>query len=369
MAVDRESSYANPVCAQTYTQRTVDRNLLRIQRWLASDTTSRLALTSFFSGETTGRMQAAAMLYAGRGAYDVSATRVILQRQDASPGFRVYSTYPADPWSTPQPGWSGPDPAAPRSVDPVIWYGKYAVLADLLDAYAGQAADDAPGRPGTALTAYLAAEGAADPARPVLAAAQARQLVHDGILDPGAITALQILPRPLEHAAEPDFFAWLTLVAQLCEQAAAQAYPAPTPVPQTGWEWRRTFPELHQLLAGYYGQDFDGEFGPGPASHRSEVPADDMFGAQHAGALAAWAATASPAATARLLGESVWLARLDVGRPALTIGLTELGLCAQLQTPPQAWLELLAGQAGGYAGFTVRAGGAAAAAVRTPGAS
>lgn len=59
--------------------------------------------------------------------------------------------------------------------------------------------------------------------------------------------------------------AWLRIVADLCDHYAAAGYPAPGPAPRTGWQWRRTFPALHQLFACYFGQEFDAEFGPAAA--------------------------------------------------------------------------------------------------------
>lgn len=374
MAVDRESSYTDTASAQEFTQRTVNRATTPIRRWLGAGTSARLALTGHFPGEVTGRVQTAAMLYAGRGAYDVSTVRVVLQRDRQAPnGFRIAATYPVEPWSE-AVGTPPVPPPAEVALSPGHWYARFAALADLLDAYTGQAADDAPGAPSLALTAYLETEGASDPARPVLAAAQARELAADGVLESDSFLALEVLPRPTGHGGERDFLGWLRIVADLCDSYAAAGYPAPGPAPRTGWQWRRTFPALHQLFACYFAQEFDDEFGevnevgganaaPGtvdPAIAATDPAADDgdsdsaRFGAAHAAALAAWSTTASAADQGGLLGEAVRFVRIELDQARLAAGLSELGLCAQLPVPPQLWVQLLAERVGRYAGFDMR---------------
>jgi hypothetical protein len=358
VAVDRESSYPDLASAQDFTQRTVNRSTVAIRRWLGAGTAARLALTGYFPGEATGRVQSAAMLYAGRGAFEVSSARVVLQRDhQAATGCRVAATYPVEPWSEVEvPDSPASERAAPPSaglgLEPGHWYARFAALADLLDAYAGQGADDAPGTPSFALTAYLETEGAADPTRPVLAAAQARELAADGVLESDSFLALQILPRPIGHGAERDFLGWLRIVADLCDHYAAAGYPKPNPVPRTGWQWRRAFPHLHQLFACYLGQEFDTEFG---ASAADPAGADaDPFGAPHDAALAAWSSTASALDTGCLLGEVVQFVRLELDQARLARGLSELGLYAQPPVPPQLWAQLLAERVGRYAGFELR---------------
>ena len=97
MPVNRSSSYPDLATAESFTQRVVDRNRTRVHQWLSGETGERLTLTGFFHGETTGLLQTRGMLYAGRGAFEVSGVRVILQRNPAQPdAFRVYSTYPIE---------------------------------------------------------------------------------------------------------------------------------------------------------------------------------------------------------------------------------------------------------------------------------
>lgn len=97
MPVNRTSSYPDLDTAQDFTQRVVDQNRARIHEWLTSGSGARLTLTGFFHGQTTGLLQTRGMLYAGRGPFEVSGARVILQRDPEQPGgFRVYSTYPIE---------------------------------------------------------------------------------------------------------------------------------------------------------------------------------------------------------------------------------------------------------------------------------
>jgi hypothetical protein len=119
---------------------------------------------------------------------------------------------------------------------PSTWYRSFHHLQQLLDAYAEQEPDDEPGKPSHALTAYLRTITVTDPA-PVLAAAQARELVANGVLDSDDFIALELLPRPT-GPNEHDFFGWLSTVAELCEQAADQlgGYPIAATAAQTGWE-------------------------------------------------------------------------------------------------------------------------------------
>jgi hypothetical protein len=97
MPVNRTSSFPDLETAQSYTQVVVDRNRTRIHTWLTRESVERLTLTGYFHGQVTGLLQLRAMLYAGRGAIEVSGVRVILQRDPGQPGgFRVYSTYPVE---------------------------------------------------------------------------------------------------------------------------------------------------------------------------------------------------------------------------------------------------------------------------------
>lgn len=209
------------------------------------------------------------------------------------------------------------------------WYRSFHHLQQLLDAYAGQEPDDEPGKPSDALTGYVRTVILTDPAAPVLAAAQARELVANGVLDSDDFIALELLPRPT-GPNEHDYFAWLKTVAALCEQAADEGYPPGPRTPWTGWEWRQHYPTLHQLFAGYLGQDFDTQFPVGDF----EEPIAPFVAAIHA-----WAATADIATLARALGECTRLTALHLDRPTIETGLIALGCDAALPEPPDPWLR------------------------------
>jgi hypothetical protein len=215
---------------------------------------------------------------------------------------------------------------------PSTWYRSFHHLQQLLDAYAGQEPDDEPGKPSHALTAYLRTITVTDPAAPVLAAAQARQLVANGVLDSDDFIALELLPRPT-GPNEHDYFRWLSTVAELCEQAADQpeGYPIAATAPQTGWEWRQTYPVLHQLFAGYFGQDFDTQFPPGVDGGNPAGPALT--------AIDTWADTADTNTLAKALGECTRLAAMDYDRATLETALAALGCDAELPEPPALWLR------------------------------
>jgi hypothetical protein len=75
----------------------VDRNLDRIALWLVGGPGERLVITAAFPGEVTGRLVSSAMTLAGSGPFDVSAVRVVLQRDsDAANGFVVRYAYPTE---------------------------------------------------------------------------------------------------------------------------------------------------------------------------------------------------------------------------------------------------------------------------------
>ncbi|HET9170878.1 MAG TPA: hypothetical protein VFN97_15680 [Actinospica sp.] len=213
---------------------------------------------------------------------------------------------------------------------PATWYRSFHHLQQLLDAYAGQEPDDEPGKPSEALIGYLRTVIVTDPAAPVLAAAQARELVANGVLDSDDFIALELLPRPT-GPSEHDYFAWLKTVAELCEEAADAGYPRWPDTPPTSWEWRRNHPTLHQLFAGYLGQDFDTQF---PAAEHADDPVAPFVAAIHA-----WAATADLVTLTRALAECTRLTALHLDRATLETALIALGCDAVLPEPADPWLR------------------------------
>ncbi len=231
---------------------------------------------------------------------------------------------------TESPGYVPPAP-----IPPLHWQQKYAALRDLFEAYAGLPADDAPGRPSAALTEYLAVTAFASPEAPALAAAQLRALLERGrpavaLSAPGDEDrlAFALLPWPASDEAT-ERWPWMAVVADLLAQAVDSAAPARTGPPRTPWGWRRSFPRLHQLFAGYFGQDF-------PTEHPDPEPA-----AAERAAVQAWRRGASPAVQARANGELRELRDLRLDRAELELALGALGRDVELLLDPHLWLRRL----------------------------
>ncbi|MEZ0094818.1 contact-dependent growth inhibition system immunity protein [Streptacidiphilus sp. EB129] len=205
---------------------------------------------------------------------------------------------------------------------PALWQAHHAALRDLLEAYAGMPTDDAPGAPSAALGEYLGAMLLVDPTGPAVAAAQLRRLAGGGA---SAAASAPMLPWP----PMADRFAWMETVADLIESSVASGNAAPVDVPGTGWAWRRRFPQLFQLLGGYFGQDF-------PAEH----PGVDSAEAERR-VVAAWRSGTSRSVVARTVGEVHELLALQLDRGRLEYALGALGRDVELAPDPHLWLRRL----------------------------
>ncbi|MBO0803961.1 MAG: hypothetical protein J2P25_12920 [Nocardiopsaceae bacterium] len=179
-------------------------------------------------------------------------------------------------------------------------------LLALAQAYAGQAADDEPGKPSAALTAYLRWS---DPPAAAATAAELRELASRGAQSAGKLASW--LPSSQTS--------WLLTVADLCENAVQAGFP-PAADPVTHWEWNRRFPDLGQLIGCYFSQDFPDEF------------------AGHDEAIDAWSASAGGQARARVTGQIRELLALGLDDAELDGGLAELGLEVDLPLHPADWL-------------------------------
>ncbi|MGW2814670.1 RNase A-like domain-containing protein [Streptomyces sp. NPDC001415] len=94
---NRAATYPDHETAQWATQQVVTLNEQVIHRWLAQSTRARLTIEAAWPSrdEPVGRVLIQAMAYAGRGAMDVRAARVVLRRSASSPqGFTVHATFP-----------------------------------------------------------------------------------------------------------------------------------------------------------------------------------------------------------------------------------------------------------------------------------
>jgi hypothetical protein len=177
-----------------------------------------------------------------------------------------------------------------------------------------------------------------DPAAPVIAARQAREVARAGVLDSQTFLAREVLPRPL--AKEGELRSWLTVVAGLRENAAENGYPPPSTLPETPWEWRAEYPDLDQFFSCYLGQS------TGPRDVGGDAAASGPRDA-----VSAWLDETDLAEQARVLGR---LRRLLLTAPdpaRLDGGLTALGLDARPPRAPLAWLGTVADlieRGGGY---------------------
>ena len=119
---------------------------------------------------------------------------------------------------------------------------------------------------------------------------------------------------------------WLLLLADHLKAAVENGDVPPPGPPRTHWEWHARFPELGQLLGGWYSQDMPDEF------------------ADHDDALADYLDSAHRTLIARLTGELHELLALDIDEADYALGLAELGLEVDAPAPfePSAWLAYLA---------------------------
>ncbi|MCP2342540.1 contact-dependent growth inhibition system immunity protein [Actinomadura rupiterrae] len=204
---------------------------------------------------------------------------------------------------------------------PSVQLAEFGAVAELLAAYAGQAADDVPGRPGAALSGYLR-WSAAWPAQAASAAGQLRRLMARLLNEPDTVPAMLTAALPVSRTGEPVDAQWADAVAEILEHAVDAGFPPPgTPV--TFWEWNRRFLALAQFLGCYFTQDFGDEF------------------TDHDAAIAAWARTATPVDRARLSGEIGELLALGLSDNDLNEALATLGMDVEPPLPAPAWLAHL----------------------------
>lgn len=204
---------------------------------------------------------------------------------------------------------------------------RYGELDEVLRCYAGQPADDTAEAPSEALAAYLRHTWHIRPHALAAAEVQLRGFARN---PPGP------LRRELgEHYAMPDVGLrdaavgdWLQVLADHIRRGIETGEVPPPGAPRTHWEWHARFPELGQLLGGWYSQDMPDEF------------------EDHEAALRDYLDTTDRSLAGRLAGELHELLALDLEEAEYVLGLAELGLELDPPTPYThgAWLVLLAQQ-------------------------
>ncbi|MFG3252219.1 contact-dependent growth inhibition system immunity protein [Streptomyces sp. NPDC048172] len=209
---------------------------------------------------------------------------------------------------------------------PLVHDRKYGELDQVIRAYLGQDADDTEDHRSAALTAFLRHTWRTRPWTLGTAEEQLREYARH---PPGRLRLELGEFYPVPDVGLPDHRVqdWLRqLAAHIRASVEEGDVPPPQPMPQTRWEWHARFPELGQLLGGWFSQDMPDEF-------------DD-----HDTALADYLATTDTTLVAHLHGELRELLALDLEESDYALALAELG--AEVDPPrpyaPGAWLALLA---------------------------
>ncbi|MEE1794877.1 contact-dependent growth inhibition system immunity protein [Streptomyces sp. BE308] len=204
---------------------------------------------------------------------------------------------------------------------------KYGALDQVLRSHLGRLAHDP-----AALDAYLRHTWRSGPPWAIaVAEAQLREFAQH---PPGRVRMRlgEFYEPPDLGLAEGEFGDFLLALADRLAESLAQGPgsaegpgPLPTP-PLTHWEWHARFPELGQLLGGWFSQDTPDEFG------------------DHATALGDYLDGTDGALVARLSGELHELLALPLDESALTAAVATLGMEVAPPAPYSvgAWLEALA---------------------------
>ncbi|MET3987635.1 contact-dependent growth inhibition system immunity protein [Streptomyces sp. PvR034] len=206
------------------------------------------------------------------------------------------------------------------SLTPAEHDRKYGELDHVLRAHIGHGHRDPH-----ALTGYLRH---AWRTRPWAIAVAEEQLREYAANPPGRLRVRlgEFYAAPDLGVPDEELHDWLLWLAdRLAESLESGQAPPPAP-PATRWEWHARFPELAQLLGGWFSQDMPGEFG------------------DHAGALADYLDTTDPGLAAQLTGELHDLLALSLEEDRLVHALAALGMEVDPPAPYTrgAWLLALA---------------------------
>ncbi|WP_369376982.1 contact-dependent growth inhibition system immunity protein [Streptomyces sp. cg36] len=211
------------------------------------------------------------------------------------------------------------------SLKPLDHDRKYGELDQVVRAYLGRSADDTPERRSEALDAYLRHTWHTRPWALAVAESQLREYAKN---PPGRLRQRlgEFYPVPDVGLPDAGIQEWLvTLADHIRASVEFGDVPAPS-APATHWEWHARFPELGQLLGGWFGQDMPDEF------------------AGHEAALDDYRATTDRTLVARAAGEAAELLTLRLDEGAYAEALAELGMEVDPPAPlgPAAWLASVA---------------------------
>ncbi|MEC4020543.1 contact-dependent growth inhibition system immunity protein [Streptomyces sp. H27-D2] len=210
---------------------------------------------------------------------------------------------------------------------------KYGELDQVICAYLGQAADDTADERSVALDSYLRQTW---PTRPWAIATAEQQLREYAQHPPGRLRLRlgEFYPVPDIGLAEAQIQGWLLLVADHLKKSVEEGDVPPPGTPQTRWEWHARFPELGQLLGGWFSQDMPDEFDG------------------HAAALADYRGTTHPSVVTELVGELHELLALlnDADEADYALAVAELGMEVEPPAPyaMSGWLALIADRLTGF---------------------
>ncbi|MFE4627870.1 contact-dependent growth inhibition system immunity protein [Streptomyces mirabilis] len=148
---------------------------------------------------------------------------------------------------------------------------RFPELHELLDSYAsaGWTFTDTSEAAGPALQAYVR-QGIGTPGLLDVVIDEIDDLLQVGLFSDEIADDVDVLPQ-IEPPAGVTVEQCLTVIrTHLVRINKGGAYKQ-SALPQTDWEWRKQFPELGHLLAGYFHQDYSRFY----ASHREAL--DDYF--------------------------------------------------------------------------------------------
>lgn len=208
---------------------------------------------------------------------------------------------------------------------------RYGELDQVIRSYLGQSADDVEGKPSAALLSYLRLTWHTRPSALSVAERQLREYARN---PPGRLRLRlgEFYAIPDVGLAESEIQGWLRLLADHIRHSVEAGEVPPPATPATHWEWHARFPELAQLLGGWFSQDMPEEF------------------SGHDAALRDYAETTEPQLAARLVGELHELLALDLDESDYAVAVAELGMEVDPPEPysPSGWLALAADRLGGF---------------------
>ncbi|MER5459315.1 contact-dependent growth inhibition system immunity protein [Streptomyces sp. NPDC002668] len=213
------------------------------------------------------------------------------------------------------------------SLKPLEHDRKYGELDQVIRAYLGRPADDDPEKRSAALDAYLRHTWRTRPWAIAIAEHQLREYANN---PPGRLRLRLGEFYPVPDVGLPDSAtqAWLKQLADHLKHSVETGEAPPPATPQTHWEWHARFPELGQLLGGWFSQDMPDEF------------------ESHDAALQDYLDTTDSGLIAQLTGELHELLALPLNDSDYVLAVAELGMEVDPPYAPRVWLTEVAGRLG-----------------------